>query len=55
MNRDILIHYCGPYSIQTTDVTISSPAIENTNIFVERGQLREEERLVEKKLKPERR
>lgn len=46
MDNNVLIQYCGPYSIQTSDAPKIQQFIENTNIVVERGQLQEIERSV---------
>lgn len=46
MDMDVFIQYCGPYSIQTSDVSEVPQFIENTSIVVERGQLQENEQPV---------
>ena len=42
----MFIQYCGPYSIQTSDVSNIQQLIENISIVVERRQLQEKEQLV---------
>ena len=50
MDMDVLIQYCGPYSIQTSDAPKIQQSIENISIVVERGQLQEiEHSVVQKK------
>lgn len=43
MDRDVMIQYCGPYLIQTTDAIMGTQIIESTNIVVERSMLPEVE------------
>lgn len=49
MDMDVLIQYCGPYSIQTSDAPKIQQSIENISIVVERGQLQEIEHSVVQK------
>jgi hypothetical protein len=37
MDREVIIQYCGPYLIQTTDAIMEMQAVESTHIIVERG------------------
>ena len=41
MSKDIIIQYCGPYSIQTSDAAIIARSIESSSFIVEREQLEE--------------
>lgn len=44
MSKDVIIQYCGPYSIQTSDAAIFARSIESSSIVVEREQLENLER-----------
>lgn len=41
MIKDITIHYCGPFSIQTSDPVKIEQSIECTRVFIKRGLLKE--------------
>ncbi len=43
MNKDVFVQYCGPYSIQTSNVSKIQQSIENISVVVERSQLQEKE------------
>lgn len=44
MIKDIIIQYCGPYSIQTSDAAIVARSIDSSSIVVERERLENLER-----------
>lgn len=46
MLKDITIHYCGPFSIQTSDPIKIEHSINCTNIYIKRGLLKELEQPV---------
>ena len=43
MDRDVMIQYCGPYLIQTTEAVMMGQTVESFNIAVDRSTLLEEE------------
>lgn len=43
MGKDILIQYCGPYTIQTSDAAMSSQFVDSVSVAIERNELREHE------------
>lgn len=46
MDRDVMIQYCGPYLIQTTEAVMMGQTVDSFNIAVDRSMLSEEEKLV---------
>ena len=43
MSEDIIMQYLGPYTILTTDVTLSPQIVECVSIAIDRNQLKEYE------------
>lgn len=43
MSEDITIQYCGPYTIQTSDATLSSQIVESVNVAIDRSELEDNE------------
>lgn len=46
MDKEFLMEYCGPYSIQTSSAVISEQIIDSETLIVEREQLRDMEQPV---------
>lgn len=40
---DVVIQYCGPYSIQTSDASMSTKSVESVSLAIERETLRDYE------------
>lgn len=43
MSRDITIQYCGPYTIQTSDATLSPQIVKSVSIAINRSELKDYE------------
>ncbi len=43
MNSDVMIQYSGPYTIQSSDATISPQTVESVCISIDRGELKDYE------------
>lgn len=43
MNSDVMIQYCGPYTIQSSEATISPQTVESISISIDRGELKDYE------------
>ena len=43
MSRDFTIQYCGPYTIQTSDATVSTPIVESVSVAIDRSELKDYE------------
>lgn len=39
MNSDVMIQYCGPYTIQSSEATLSPQTVESVSISIDRGEL----------------
>ena len=37
--NDVVIQYCGPYSIQTSDATVCTKSVESVSVAIERDTL----------------
>lgn len=46
MSGDITIQYCGPYTIQTSDASLSPQIVESVSASIDRSELKEQERPV---------
>lgn len=46
MSRDITIQYCGPYTIQTSDASLSPQIVESVNLSIDRSELKDYEKPV---------
>lgn len=51
MSRDITIQYCGPYTIQTSDASISPQIVESVSVSIDRGELKNYEMPVAQEIK----
>lgn len=51
MSGDITIQYCGPYTIQTSDATLSPQIVESVNVAIDRSELKEYEMPVAQEVK----
>ena len=43
MSEDCTIQYCGPYTIQTSDATLSSHLVESVSVSIDRNELKDYE------------
>jgi len=43
MSGDITIQYCGPYTIQTSDASLSPQIVESVNVAIDRSELKDYE------------
>lgn len=41
MSGDITIQYCGPFTIQTSDVALSPQIVESVNVAIDRSELKD--------------
>lgn len=48
---DVIIKYCGPFTIQTSDATINANSVESVNVAIERVILKGQERPLEVEVK----
>ena len=46
MSRDITVQYCGPYTIQTSDASLSPQIVESVSVSIDRGELKDYEKPV---------
>ena len=46
MSRDITIQYCGPYTIQTSDASLSPQIVESVSVEIDRSELKDYEKPV---------
>ena len=46
MSRDITIQYCGPYTIQTSDASLSPQIVESVSVEIDRRELKDYEKPV---------
>lgn len=44
MSRDITIQYCGPYTIQTSDASLSPQIVESVSVEIDRSELKDYEK-----------
>lgn len=51
MSGDITIQYCGPYSIQTSDATLSPQIVESVSFLIDRNELKDYEMPVSQEVK----
>lgn len=46
MSRVITIQYCGPYTIQTSDASLSPQIVESVSLSIDRSELKDYEKPV---------
>lgn len=51
MSEDIIIQYCGPYTIQTSDAALSPQIVESLSVEIGRGELKDYEMPVAQEIK----
>lgn len=51
MSRDFTIQYCGPYTIQTSDATLSPQIVESVSIDINRSELKDYETPVDQEVR----
>lgn len=51
MSGNITIQYCGPYSIQTSDATLSPQIVESVSVDIDRSELIDQEMPVDQEIK----
>lgn len=51
MSGDVIIQYCGPYTIQTSDAALSPQIVESLSVAIDRNELKDYEMPVAQEIK----